>query len=888
MRSRSHSERTSGQHEREALDLLARVLRLERQRGFTDRAVVGGMGAFLAAWLSRWTGEDRVRVEALVAPLTDYGRQNDASRQVAIVQVLDAIERVSFAPPPALSSAGMAGSVSRPAETRDKPARTTHDGETARPMGPEHGSATPSRRPAEVAGDARAKATTSRSTTGASGRASAASRVRSSTDGASGRTAISPGAAPTAPGDDPLNAPVTALRGVGSSNAERLRRLGVQTIRDLLYHFPRYHLDYRSAKLIRDLTFEGYETILASVWRVKVEPKPSGLVVIRATLADDSGTAEAIWIRRKDYFSQELTVGRTIVLSGECRVIAGRPVFKDPEWEHFSGEETVHTARLVPVYPLVEGLTTRYMRRIVKQAVDRYAHLIVDPLPRSLRSEFRLMDLPKAVAQVHYPDSDELKASSQRRLAFDELLVVQVGVLRRRQLWETGEPAPALSGGDDQVRLFVESLPFRLTGAQERAVAAVRERIARTRPMSLLLQGDVGSGKTVVAAAAMVQAAANGYQSAIMAPTEILAEQHFQTLQKLLAGMGAGAPTVTLLTGAVKGAERRKRYAAIAEGGVDIVVGTQALVQEGLEFGRLGVVVIDEQHRFGVAQRSVLRQKGYNPHVLVMTATPIPRTLALTLYGDLDLVRIDELPPGRQLIKTRHLHPTDRPKAYEFLRREVQAGHQAFVICPLVEESERTEARAATAEYERLQSEVFPDLRLGLLHGRMKPSEKDAVMRKFQRREFDVLVSTAVVEVGIDVPNATVMLIEGANRFGLAQLHQFRGRVGRGAAQSYCLLISDTPSTVSLERLNALERTHDGLELAEKDLRLRGPGEFFGTRQSGLPDFKVARWGDVEVLEQARAAADRLVREDADLAAPEHRLLRQMVQRFWQGHLDLN
>ncbi len=891
MRSRSRSDNTPRQNEREALDLLRRVLQLERQRGFTDRAVVGGLGAFLDTWLSRWRTEDRPRAEQLIAQLIGYAERDELARRVAVERVLDSIEHSpSSAGRPQIEPRARGGPPStEPADPpATRPARA-EDASSSSAIG--RGRATTGSTSGRGTDDARFSTRPSPTRppgVTSNGRPPASSREPAPTNPPPPRIVPSPAVGGASSSDDQLNAPVTALRGVGTANAERLRRLGVQTVRDLLYHFPRYHLDYRSAKLIRDLAFEGYETILASVWRVKVEPKSGGIMVIRVTLADDSGTAEAIWIRRKDYFSQELTVGRTIVLSGECRIVGGRPVFKDPEWEHFSGEDTVHTARLVPVYPLVEGLSNRYLRRIVKQTVDRYASLLVDPLPAPLRAEYRLMDLPQAVAQVHYPDSDELKASAQRRLAFDELLVLQVGVLRRRQSWDASEAAPKLTAGDDRVRAFVESLPFRLTSAQERALAAVRERIGRARPMSLLLQGDVGSGKTVVAAAAMVQAAANGYQSAIMAPTEILAEQHFQTLEKLLSAMGAGAPTVTLLTGSVKGAERRKRYAAIAEGRVDVVVGTQALVQEGLEFGRLGVIVIDEQHRFGVAQRSVLRQKGYNPHVLVMTATPIPRTLALTLYGDLDLAIIDELPPGRQVIKTRHLRPTDRPKAYEFLRREVQAGHQAFVICPLVEESERTEARAATAEYERLQTEVFPDLRLGLLHGRMKPSEKDAVMRSFQRRDLDVLVSTAVVEVGIDVPNATVMLIEGANRFGLAQLHQFRGRVGRGEAQAYCLLISDTPNEASVQRLDVLERTHNGFELAEEDLRLRGPGEFFGTRQSGLPDFKVARWSDVEVLEQARAAAGRIIRVDADLAAPEHRLLRQMVQRFWQGHLDLN
>jgi ATP-dependent DNA helicase RecG len=623
---------------------------------------------------------------------------------------------------------------------------------------------------------------------------------------------------------------------------------------------------------------------------VKVEGKPGGLQVIRAIVADDSGTAEAVWLRAKDYISRELTAGKTIVLSGECRLVGGRPVVKDPEWEALTGEDTVHTARLVPVYPLVEGLGGRYLRRVIKGAVDRHAGLLQDHLPPGVRGEFHLLDLSQAIAQVHFPDSDELLAAAQRRLAFDEWLVIQIGVLWRRRIWSE-VPAPPLADGEEQVGQFLASLPFRLTGAQERALAAVRERIAPPTPMSLLLNGDVGSGKTVVAAAAMVQAAANGYQSAIMAPTEILAEQHLRTIQRLLQGLGERAPRVTLLTGSVKGADRRERYEAIARGEVEFVVGTQALIQEGLKFKRLGLVVVDEQHRFGVAQRTALRQKGhddYNPHVLVMTATPIPRTLALTIHGDLDLALIDEMPPGRQIIKTRHLAPTFRPRAYEFVRREVHAGHQAFVICPLVEESERLEARAATEEYERLRTEIFPDLRVGLLHGRMKSDEKDLTMQRLQRHEIDVLVSTAVVEVGIDIPNATVMLVEGANRFGLAQLHQFRGRVGRGEAPSYCLLVSDSPSGAGDERLAIMEKTYNGFELAEADLRMRGPGEYHGTRQSGLPDLKMARFSNLEILEQAREAAKVILRDDPRLAAPEHRLLRQKVAHFWHDQIDLN
>jgi ATP-dependent DNA helicase RecG len=807
-----------------SIDLLRRVLDLERRRGYTNGAVIGGLERFLERWLAGQPAGARACTERLIAPLIGYAARSVEERQAAIEEVLAALDR----PAPVVP----AGAV---------------------PVAP-----TPSAAPV---------------------------RLRSRTRAVSRRRSDAGNAEAAA---DSLEASVLALRGVGSANAERLRRLGVRTIRDLLYHFPRYHLDYRAAKPIRDLSFEGFETVLATIWDVKAERKAGGLIVIRATLADATGTAEAVWIRRKDYISSELRPGREVAVSGEARIVGGHPVFKDPEWEPIGGAETLHTGRLVPVYPLVDGLNERFLRRLIKQTLDQYAPLVPDPLPAAIRDEFGLLELPVALMQAHFPDSDRLLAAGKRRLAFDEWLVVQVGVLRRRRAWELGDPAPALGTGADRVPLFLESLPFRLTGAQERALAAIRERIERTRPMSLLLQGDVGSGKTVVAAAAMVQAAASGYQAALMAPTEILAEQHYQTLLRLLAPMGDRAPQIVLLTGSVKGTERRRRYQAIAEGAAEIVVGTHALVQEGLTFSRLGLVVIDEQHRFGVHQRSILRQKGYNPHVLVMSATPIPRTLALTLYGDLDLIVIDELPPGRQRIKTRCLRPTDRPRAYMFVRQQVAEGHQAFIICPLVEESERLEARAAIDEYQRLQREVFPDLRLGLLHGRMKPAEKELVMRQFQRRELDVLVSTAVVEVGIDVPNATVMLIEGANRFGLAQLHQFRGRVGRGEAPSYCLLIADSPSEVAIERLKILERTHDGFDLAEQDLRLRGPGEFLGTRQSGLPGFKVARWGDGEVIEHARRAAEYLTREDPDLDAPEHCLIRRMVERFWQQDLDLS
>ena len=413
--------------------------------------------------------------------------------------------------------------------------------------------------------------------------------------------------------------------------------------------------------------------------------------------------------------------------------------------------------------------------------------------------------------------------------------------------------------------------------------------------MSRLLQGDVGSGKTVVAAAAMLLTVANGCQAVMMAPTEILAEQHHKTITELLANSSL---ETRLLTGSLTPLEKEEIREEAAVGDADILIGTHALIQEGVGFKDLGLAVIDEQHRFGVAQRAALRQKGIAetgpfsgpvcPHVLVMSATPIPRTLALTIYGDLDISVIDELPPGRQEIKTRWLLPRERERAYSFLRSQMEQGHQAFVICPLVEESEKIEAKAAVEEYERLKKEIFPDLKLGLLHGRMKGEEKEAVMGAFKRGELDILVSTSVVELGIDVPNATVMLVEGANRFGLAQLHQFRGRVGRSEYQSYCLLLSDSSTPESQERLRAIETTQDGFALAEKDMELRGPGEFFGTRQSGLPGLKLARLSDVRILEQARTEAQALFKEDPDLSKPEHRLLARKVKEFWRGEGDLS
>ena len=691
------------------------------------------------------------------------------------------------------------------------------------------------------------------------------------------------------PGLDSL---VTVLLGIGPSHAKRFNRLGVETIRDLLYLFPHRYNDFSSLKTINQLEYGKEVTIIGNVWETKARETRKGGVIVTSIISDGTGTIQATWFNQP-YLVRRLPAGRQIVLSGKIDEYLGRLVFQSPEWEPLE-KELIHTARLVPVYPLTKGLSARWLRRLMKKTVDYWSKRLPDHLPATLRERANVLDLETAIGQIHFPADQESLKRARRRLSFDEFFMIQLGAQHQRHLWRSKSGRP-LTINEELLSSFILSLPFALTGAQQRALQEIVKDLRQPQPMSRLLQGDVGSGKTVVAAAAMLLTVANGCQAVMMAPTEILAEQHHKTITELLANSSL---ETRLLTGSLTPLEKEEIREEAAAGDADILIGTHALIQEGVGFKDLGLAVIDEQHRFGVAQRAALRQKGIAetgpfsgpvcPHVLVMSATPIPRTLALTIYGDLDISVIDELPPGRQEIKTRWLLPRERERAYSFLRSQMEQGHQAFVICPLVEESEKIEAKAAVEEYERLKKEIFPDLKLGLLHGRMKGEEKEAVMGAFKRGEFDILVSTSVVELGIDVPNATVMLVEGANRFGLAQLHQFRGRVGRSEYQSYCLLLSDSSTPESQERLRAIETTQDGFALAEKDMELRGPGEFFGTRQSGLPALKLARLSDVRILEQARTEAQALFKEDPDLTKPEHRLLARKVKEFWRGEGDLS
>lgn len=831
-----------------SLATLRKYFRLEADRDYDNGAVLGGLDKILGPWRAEARADriDEDLIQAVVVRLRDYPRLSPKSRREVLKGLWDRITR----------DAGLDEGALEPEEAPSAPAESPSRA-TATP--PEAGTAS---RPPSAAGE-RAAAEKPEPTV--------AERPRDSKPAVDEERAD-------------LSAPVTAVRGIGEQYAKTLARLEIHTLEDMLYYFPRRYDDYSQLKPINRLWYGDEVTVIGTVESIGTRPiRNRRLQLVEAVVTDGSGSLRVSWFNQP-WVAKSLRKGSHVVLSGKVDQYLGRLTMNNPEFERLEKEQ-LHTNRIVPVYSLTGRLTQRWLRRRMHEVVSFWAPRVEDFLPSDLCEAAELIPLSEALAEIHFPDSWERLQFARQRLAFDEIFLLQLAVQQQKRAWKRRE-GRRFTVSDEWLEARRAALPFRLTGAQERAVSELRADLESGSPMNRLIQGDVGSGKTVVAALGIAMVVRSGAQAAIMAPTSILAEQHYRSLSGLLAGEGGVlAPhEIRLMIGATPDGEKAEIRDGLADGSIKVVVGTHALIEDPVEFKDLALAVVDEQHRFGVEQRAALRSKGETPHLLVMTATPIPRSLALTVYGDLDLTVIDEMPPGRQLVDTQIVYPVERERVYTFIRSQVESGRQAFIIYPLVEETEVSESRAAVEEHARLENEVFPSLQVGLLHGRLRPEEKESVMAGFRDREYHVLVTTSVVEVGVDIPNATVVLVESANRFGLAQLHQFRGRVGREAHQSYCFLIPESEDAAENERLAAMAETNDGFVLAERDLEQRGPGEFLGTRQSGYVELRLAKLTDVPLIEKARRHARAVFENDPTLTDPTHQRLVETLDSFVGEH----
>jgi ATP-dependent DNA helicase RecG len=841
-----------------SLERLYKIFKLEVERGYDNRAVVGGLERLLDSWEpeARLGEFPEELIQAVDSRLRDYGHLSEASRAETLDGLWQRLVREADANPLSFP----------PPRPKQEPTQADSD---------------------LIPTDPQAEQKTVPVTPGAQERAEPPKPHRSGRSRTVAATEIE-GQSPA------LNASVTILPGVGPGYAKNLERLKIRTLGDMLYFFPRRYIDYSQLLPINRLRFNQEVTVIGTLQSVETRARSGGNTKIcEAILSDGTGALRLTWFN--PWMAKRLHPGLQVSVAGKVDQYLGRLVITNPEVESID-QQQLSTNRIVPVYPLTANITEGWIRRVIGQVVSHWAPRVSDPLPESLRRSADLAELSEALLQIHFPDSWEKLKVAQERLAFDEILLFQLGVLDQKRAWQS-QSARVFDTPDEWLEQIVQGLPFPLTGAQEHALGDVRHDLTSGHPMNRLLQGDVGSGKTIIAALAIAMVCRLTSQAAFMAPTSILAEQHYRNMLRFLAGSemqpeptngDAIAPPLTpqqirLLIGSTPEDEKSEIREGLANGTIKLVIGTHALIEDPVDFADLELAIVDEQHRFGVEQRAALRSKGTNPHLLVMTATPIPRSLALTVYGDLDLSIIDEMPPGRQEVGTFVLPPRERERAYRLIRSQVEEGHQAFMIYPLVEESDKSDALAAVEEHARLQSEIFPSLKLGLLHGRLTPEEKDEAMERFRRNDYQILVSTSVVEVGVDFPNATVMLIEGANRFGLAQLHQFRGRVGRGAEKSFCILIPQTADAIENERLQVMAQTNDGFVLAEQDLRQRGPGEFFGTRQSGYKDLQLTSLTDIHLIEKARRYAQELFEADPDLQNPDHRPLAEYVINFWSG-----
>lgn len=683
-----------------------------------------------------------------------------------------------------------------------------------------------------------------------------------------------------------LGKSVQYVKGVGEARARLFHKLGLYTVEDIVGHFPREYEDRSELKKIARL-IDGESCSFEGVVASKVtESRPRrGLSIYKVIVRDETGAIEVLWFNQH-YIKNIFKIGHRFVFYGKISKGLKSLQVQSPVYEKADNKELKNTCRIVPIYPSTNDLTQNVIRTLINSALGLVAGKMEEVLPEAVRNKYCLSEINYSLANIHFPKSDEDFHNARKRLVFEELFLLQLGLLYIKRSF--GEQKSGICFKKvEETENFIEGLPFKLTGAQRKVFAEIESDMESSNIMNRLVQGDVGSGKTIVAVLAIYKAIKNGYQASLMVPTEILAEQHYRSIVRLFENYGINT---AILTGSRTAKQKKSILESVKSGETHLVIGTHALIEECVEFKNLGLVITDEQHRFGVRQRAVLAKKGRNPDVLVLTATPIPRTLALILYGDLDISIIDQLPPGRKPIETYAVDNSMRERINNFIRKKVAEGRQIYIVCPLIEESETIEAKSAKEMAERIAGEDFSDLNVGLVHGKMKQKDKEAIMKGFMEGRIDILVSTTVIEVGVDVPNATVMVIENSERFGLAQLHQLRGRVGRGEHQSYCILYNEGKSGVSRERMKVMQKTNDGFVISEKDLDLRGPGEFFGTRQHGLPELKIANlYKDIDTLKTSQEAALLLLKKDPHLKSTANlRLKEYLKEKFGDKLKDLS
>lgn len=786
-----------------SFDELYKFLKLEAQKGFNNKAIIGGFESMIPAWQERalQAGVDQEKINKIVSLFEPYAASDAETRKQIIRSTLEIIKQT----PPEIA-------------------------EEKTSVPPQKSSQSLSYQPKAVF------------------------------------------------------ATLTVIQGIGDKMAVKLEKLGLYTIYDLLHYYPRRYNDYSHLIPIRDLKPGDEVTISGAIQSVqKRKSKNKRLQMVESILGDGTGNLWITWFNQP-WLTNRLNIGTQIVASGKVDTYLGRLCLNNPEWEPVNADH-LHTNRIVPVYSLTAGIQQKWLRERIFQAINFWTQKIKDYLPDGIRSKEKLCTLNEAIRSVHFPTSQKELDQARERLSFDEVFFMQLGVMRQKREWQ------AISAGSyemDQSLLEKEigSLPFQLTASQRKVLSEIQSDLRSGNQMNRLLQGDVGSGKTVIARFAMEIVMRCGKQAAFLAPTAILAQQHFETIRTmLLKDKVIKEEEITLLIGDTPEKQKEEIREGLASGSIKIIIGTHALLEDPVAFQSLQMVVIDEQHRFGVAQRSILRAKGENPHILIMSATPIPRSLNLTIYGDLDISILNEMPGGRIPIETYLLHPFQKEVAYEKIREQIENGHQAFIIFPQIEgdEDELSPTPAVIPGYEELVEKIFPQFKIGLLHGRLKQEEKDSIMFQFRNKELDILASTTVIEVGMDIPNATIILIEGANHFGLAQLHQLRGRVGRGDVQSFCYLVPDEDMATENERLRKMTETNDGFELAEFDLKTRGPGDFFGTRQSGYRGLKLANISDIKLITRARDEAEALIDQDPELENEENSALRFELENLWNA-----